>query len=383
MIKRYLNIDLPKGKSAFLWGARKTGKSTYLKTNFPYSTYFDLLKSDVFFELNIHPERLREQLLNKKDLAIQNPIIIDEVQKVPAILDEIHWLIENAGMQFVLCGSSARKLIKTHANLLGGRAWRYLMLPFVYPELDNPDLVRILNHGLLPSHYLEDDYKKSLISYTRDYLQEEIFNEGLTRNIPAFSRFFEAIGYSNGELINYSKFASDTGVSSKTIKEYFQILIDTLLGHYVLPFNKRAGRDILSKTPKFYLFDVGIAGILLNRKIEQEKGEMFGKAFEHYIFMELFAYHSYNDVLSPIYFWRTKYGHEVDFILGNGSIAIEVKGSQNVRNNELKSLKVFINDYNPKKAIVVCNEKNPRTIKNIEILPWKIFLKKLWNGEII
>ncbi len=383
MIKRYLNIDLPKGKSAFLWGARKTGKSTYLKTNFPNSIYFDLLKSDLFFELNIHPERLREQLLNKKNQAIQNPVIIDEVQKVPAILDEIHWLIENTGMQFILCGSSARKLIKTNANLLGGRAWRYLMLPFIYPELDNPDLLRILNHGLLPSHYLEDNYKKSLISYTRDYMQEEVFNEGLTRNLPAFFRFFEAIGYSNGELINYSKLASDTGVSSKTIKEYFQILIDTLIGHYVLPFNKRAGRDILSKTPKFYLFDVGIAGILLNRKLEEEKGEMFGKAFEHYIFMELFAYHSYNDVLSPIYFWRTKYGYEVDFVLGNGSIAIEVKGSQNIRNNELKSLKEFINDYDPKKAIVVCNEKNPRTVNNIEILPWKIFLEKLWGGEII
>ncbi len=383
MIKRYLNIDLPKGKSAFLWGARKTGKSTYLKTNFPNSIYFDLLKSDVFFELNIHPERLREQLLNKKDLAVQNPIIIDEVQKVPAILDEIHWLIENTGMQFILCGSSARKLIKTHANLLGGRAWRYLMLPFIYPELDNPDLLRILNHGLIPSHYLEDNYMKSLISYTRDYLQEEIFNEGLTRNLPAFSRFFEAIGYSNGELINYSKFASDTGVSSKTIKEYFQILIDTLIGHYVLPFNKRAGRDILSKTPKFYLFDVGIAGILLNRKLEEEKGEMFGKAFEHYIFMELFAYHSYNDVLSPIYYWRTKYGYEVDFVLGNGSVAIEVKGSQNVRNNELKPIKEFIKDYDPKKAIVVCNERNPRTVNNIEILPWKIFLEKLWGEEII
>ena len=383
MIKRYLNIDLPKGKSAFLWGARKTGKSTYLKTNFPNSIYFDLLKSDVFFELNIHPERLREQLLDKKDPAVQNPIIIDEVQKVPAILDEIHWLIENTGMQFILCGSSARKLIKTHANLLGGRAWRYLMLPFIYPELDNPDLLRILNHGLLPSHYLEDNYKKSLISYTRDYLQEEIFNEGLTRNLPAFSRFFEAIGYSNGELINYSKFASDTGVSSKTIKEYFQILIDTFIGHYVLPFNKRAGRDILSKIPKFYLFDVGIAGILLNRKLEEEKGEMFEKAFEHYIFMELFAYHSYNDILSPINFRRTKYGYEVNFVLGNGSIAIEVKGSQNIRNNELKSLKEYINDYDPKKAIVVCNEKNPRTVNNIEILPWKIFLEKLWGGEII
>ena len=383
MIKRFLNIDLPRGKSAFLWGARKTGKSTYLKSNFSNSLYFDLLKSDVFFELNIHPERLREQLLNKKDLALQNPVIIDEVQKVPAILDEIHWLIENTGMQFILCGSSARKLIKTHANLLGGRAWRYLMLPLIYPELDNPDLLRILNHGLIPSHYLEDNYKKSLISYTRDYLQEEIFNEGLTRNLPAFSRFFEAIGYSNGELINYSKFASDTGVSSKTIKEYFQILIDTLLGHYVLPFTKRAGRDILSKTPKFYLFDVGVAGILLNRKIEEEKGEMFGKAFEHYIFMELFAYHSYNDVLSPINYWRTKYGYEVDFVLANGSVAIEVKGSQNIRNKELKPIKEFIKDYNPKKAFVVCNEKNPRTVNNIEILPWKIFLEKLWGGEII
>lgn len=158
------------------------------------------------------------------------PVILDEVQKVPQILDEVHWLIENKGLRFILCGSSARKLKRGKANLLGGRAWRYEMFPLVTAELENLNLLRVLNRGMMPDHYLQESYKKALRAYTQDYLKEEVFDEGLTRNIPAFARFFDAMGYSHGELTNYSNIARECGVDSKTVKEYYQILVDTPLG---------------------------------------------------------------------------------------------------------------------------------------------------------
>ncbi len=385
-IKRYLKLDLPKGQSAFLWGARKTGKSTYLKDQFPKSIYYDFLLSDTFFELNSRPALFREQLLAQTQEALDYPIILDEVQKIPAILNEVHWLIENAGLQFILCGSSARKLRRGHSNLLGGRAWRFEMLPLIYPELTEPSLLDILNRGLIPAHYLSTHWRKMLHAYTQDYLQEEVFAEGLARNLPAFSRFFEALGYCNGELINYSNLATDCGVDSKTIKGYFHILVDTLVGYFALPFNKRAGRDIISKRPKFYLFDVGVAGALSNRQLTVEKGEAFGHAFEHYVFMELLAYQKYHDLTSPIHYWRSKTGLEVDFVLKKGEVAIEVKGGNRIKNTHLKSLKAFYKDYQPKQSILVCNEQNARLVQTkegqkINILPWRTFLERLWKGD--
>jgi predicted AAA+ superfamily ATPase len=283
-----------------------------------------------------------------------------------------------------LCGSSARKLKREHANLLGGRAWRYELFPFVTAELEQIDLLRALNQGMIPDHYLQNnDYKKSLKAYLQDYLREEIFAEGLARNIPAFSRFFDAVGYSHGELINYSNIARDCAIDSKTVKEYFQILADTLLGRIIEPFKKRQNRQVINKAPKFYLFDVGVAGMLMKRTLEDEKGEEFGKAFEHFIFMELNAYRYYSELDFTINYWRTKSGLEVDFILANGKIAIEVKGKRRVDNSDLKSINAFIEEYKPKKAIIVSNEKEERLCGKVRIIPWKKFLKYLWNNQII
>lgn len=385
-IKRFLNIQLPKGQSAFLWGARKTGKSTYLKRCFPYSINYDFLKTDLFLDFSKNPALLREQLLTQRNEKILNyPIILDEVQKIPKILNEVHWLIENKKLSFILCGSSARKLKRGQANLLGGRAWRYEMFPFVTEELKNISLLKCLNQGMIPLHYMQDEAasKKSLKAYVQDYLKEEIFAEGLTRNIPAFSRFFDAIGYSHGELINYSNIARDCGVDSKTVKEYFQILIDTLLGLIIEPFKKRQNRQVITKSSKFYLFDVGVAGIITKRQITEEKGEQFGKAFEHFILMEINAYRSYQELDFPINFWRTKSGLEVDFILGDGETAIEIKGSKKIDKTDLRPLLAFIEEYSPKKAIVVSNEKIERLCGKIQILPWEKFLSDLWRGKII
>lgn len=383
ILQRRLNLRLPKNRSAFLWGARKTGKTTYLKGRFPDSIVYDFLKTDLFVEFSKRPWLLREQLLAKDPGLLSKPIILDEVQKVPQVLNEVHWLIENKGLQFILCGSSARKLKGGQANLLGGRAWRYEMFPLVSVELGQVDLLRALNHGLIPSHYLEEDRRKSLKAYVQDYLKEEVFAEGLTRNIPAFSRFFDAMGYSHGTLTNYSNIARDCGVDAKTVREYYQILADTLLGTMIEPFKKRQHRQVIGKMPKFYLFDVGIAGILTQRQLDEERGEAFGKAFEHFLLMELLAYRSYAEQHFPIHFWRTKSGLEVDFILGDAEVAVEIKGSSRVDPTDLKPLKAFVEEYRPAKALLVSNEKTERVVDKIRILPWRNFLSELWEGKAI
>ncbi|MEE9610604.1 MAG: AAA family ATPase [Desulfatiglandales bacterium] len=381
-IQRILNIDLPPRQSAFLWGPRKTGKSSYLKETFPQSLMYDFLQTDLYLEFSKNPALMRERLLAKGEKTLDHPVILDEVQKIPQILDEVHWLIENRGLRFILCGSSARKVTRGKVNLLGGRAWRYEMFPFVTAELEDLNLIRILNRGLVPDHYLRESFKRSLKAYTQDYLKEEVFNEGLTRNIPAFSRFFEAVGYSHGEITNYSNIARECGVDSKTVKEYYQILVDTLLGKMVLPFKRRQDRQVISKAPKFYLFDVGVAGAITKRHLEEEKGELFGKAFEHLIFMELSAYNSYNELDCEINFWRTKSGLEVDFVVGGGELAIEVKGTSRIDKRDLRSLSAFIEEYSPRKAIVVCNEREERLHGKIRITPWHKFLSELWAGKI-
>ena len=382
-IKRVLDIDLPLRQSAFLWGPRKTGKSTYLKAKYPHSLVYNFLKTDLFLEFSKKPALLRERLLARNDDVMNHPVILDEVQKVPQILDEVHWLIENKGLRFMLCGSSARKLKRGKANLLGGRAWRYEMFPLVTPELKDWNLLRVLNHGMIPDHYLKESYKKALRAYTQDYLKEEVFDEGLTRNIPAFSRFFDSMAYSHGQLTNYSNIARDCGVDSKTVKEYYQILVDTLLGTMVEPFKRRQNRQVITRAAKFYLFDVGVAGAITKQHIEEEKGELFGKAFEHFIFMEIAAYNSYNEIDCKINFWRTKSGLEVDFVLGGGEVAIFVSGAARIEKKDLRPLNAFIEENSPRKAMVVCNEREERVNGTIRIMTYRKFLRDLWQGKII
>lgn len=382
-IKRELQIHLPPGQSAFLWGARKTGKSTYLRQNHPHSLVFDFLKTDLFLEFSKRPSLLREQILSQSSEVLKYPVILDEVQKIPHLLDEVHWLIENRNIRFILCGSSARKIKKGQANLLGGRAWRYEMSPLTSREIGDFHLLRVLNQGTIPQHFLQSQYKKSLSAYIQDYLKEEIFDEGLTRNIPAFSRFFDAMKYSHAQLTNYSNIARDCGVDSKTVKEYYHILVDTLVGHLVEPFKRRQGRQVIRRMPKFYLFDVGIANAIMGRSIGEERGRDFGQSLEHFIFTELHAHRSYSELNYDIRFWRTKSGLEVDFVLGDGEVAVEVKGTDRVDPREVRSLEAFIDEHSPRRGIVVCNEKMKRVLKNVTIVPWRDFLGELWAGKII
>ena len=383
MFNRLLSIVLPPRQSAFFWGARQTGKSTYLKTYFPHSIVINLLKSDVFLAMSKRPSLLREQVLEMDAKTLRYPIILDEVQKVPFLLDEVHWLIENTDAQFILCGSSARKLRRSGANLLGGRAWKYHLYPLVMKEIPAFHLLKALNTGLLPPHYLSTQPKKSLQAYVENYLTQEIQEEGLVRSLPSFSRFLDSMAFCNGEMISHSNIARDCGIDAKTVQNYFEILIDTLVGYYLPPYTRKVSRDILFQKQKFYLFDVGVAGYLANRTIEVLKGAEAGKAFEHFIFMELIAYKNMNDKRFDITYWRTKTGYEVDFILGDAAMAVEVKISECAQRSDLKGLIAFCDEHPKTKAIVISQDPEPRKIKandsvDIEILPWRIFLDRLW-----
>lgn len=384
---RLLNVDLPEKQSTFLWGARKTGKSTYLRTKFPASVYYDLLKSDLYLRLAKEPSILREEILALPSERLAYPIIVDEVQKIPLLLDEIHWLIENTEAYFILCGSSARKLKKSGVNLLGGRAWSYHLFPLVYPEIHDFDLLKILNVGTIPSHYASANPQKSLKAYVDDYLTQEIQAEGLVRNLPSFAKFLDNVGFSNGDMTNYNNISRDCGVDAKTVKEYYQILIDTLVGYYIFPYKKRVKRDIISSTPKFYLFDIGASNILARRTISSLQGPEAGKAFEQLILLELMAYKKMNDKPFDITYWRTKTGLEVDFILDNAEIAIEVKISNRVRKTDLKGLLAFAQEHLTKRLYVVSTEPTARKVVHediqITVLPYKDFLQKLWAGELI
>ena len=383
---RRLAIQLPRGQSAFLWGPRKVGKSTLLHRTFPESIVFDLLKTDLMLDFMRRPSLLRERLLATEPARLAHPVIVDEIQKVPALLDEIHWLIENKGLSFILCGSSARKLRRGQVNLLGGRAWRYELFPLVTPELEltgDLDLLRILNRGTIPDHYEQTEYRRSLDAYVRDYLKEEVFDEGLTRNHPAFSRFFDAIGFSHGELTNYANIARDCGVDSKTVKAYYQILVDTLLGRFIEPFSRHRGRQVITKAAKFYLFDVGVAGQLTRRSPLEIRSEAFGRAFEHFILTELMAHASYSLLHYDIRFWRTRAGLEVDFVLGDGEVAVEVKSTPRVDRRALRSIRAFVEEESPRAAYLVCDEPDERLVEGVRITPWRRFLQALWSGEVM
>lgn len=388
MFNRILDIEAPSTQTLFLWGARKTGKSTYLIQHYPNALYYDLLQTDLVQRLFISPHLLREELLAAPSGQLQQPVIIDEIQKIPILLDEIQWLIEHRHIGFILCGSSARKLKRGAANLLGGRAWAFTFYPLVYKEIPHFDLLRALNQGLLPSHYLSHYPTRDLRAYINIYLKEEIQAEGLVRNLPGFARFLDIVGFSHGEMVNYANIARDCAIDAKTVKEYYQILVDTLIGYLIHPFFKKIKRDLITATPKFYLFDVGIANHLARKKIATLQGPDAGKSFEHFIFMELQAYLGLNELDYPIYYWRSKAGLEVDFILNDGQIAIEIKISPNPQLSDLSGLSAFCDDYQPQHALVICQAPKKRKLQTkngffIEILPWQEFLENLWQKKYV
>jgi uncharacterized protein len=366
-------------ESCFFWGARQTGKTTLLKRMYPDSIYIDFLINSEFLRFSNNPDLLRQIIeANPND----KPVIIDEIQRMPDLLNEVHWLIENKGIQFILSGSSHRKIIRAGVNLLGGRALRYELYPLVFSEIDDFNLNKVLSWGSLPRHYLSDKPKKLLSAYIGSYLRDEIAAEAKLRNINVFAKFLESAAFSNAEIVNYSNIASECGISSVTAKEYFGILEDTLIGRFVQAYTKKAKRRIVS-SPKFYFFDIGVANFLLKLNGVVEKTEAYGKALEHLVYLELYAYLKYNDLDYDISYWRTSTQTEVDFVIGNGEIAIEVKSTDNVQNRHLKGLKQFANDYQPKRSIIISKDKYYRKTENIEMMHIEHFLDELWKDKII
>lgn len=350
------------------------GKSYWISHHLPRATVIDLLKTDVFAEYAARPALLRERFAESRDL-----IVIDEVQKVPALLDEVHWLIENRRLSFLLTGSSARKLRRGHANLLGGRARRRTMVPLSILETEGFDLESAVVSGLLPPHFLSPEPLEDLRAYVGDYLKEEIAAEALARSIPAFAEFLRVAAISSSELLNYANVARESGVSSKIVRTYFDILEDTYLGFRLPPWRKSRNRRMIL-TEKFYFFDVGVANYLARRQPRVGSAE-FGKSFEHYILMELRAYLAYRRPDLSLAFWRSSAGQEVDFILGDKQLALEVKGSQRVHEGDLRHLSALLEDGPVGKAVIVSLETEARRLdKGIESLPWRIFLERLWQG---
>jgi predicted AAA+ superfamily ATPase len=380
VIKRKLNLPPPGKETYFLWGPRQTGKSTLLKATYPDAVWIDLLKAEEFRRYLQNPEFLRQELPQKGDMPF---VVIDEIQKLPALLDEVHWLHENRNTQFALCGSSARKVKRGHSNLLGGRAIRYEMFGLIAAELGPDfDLTRLLNHGYLPRIYLAKQSRRLLNAYVATYLKEEIAAEGLVRNLPVFSDFLNMAALSDTEPVNFSTIARDCGVSSQTIKGYFQILEDTLLGRWLPSYRKRPKRRIAT-SPKFYFADVGTVNFLAKRGRIEPGSELFGKAFENWCFHELNAYNMYTEAFAEFYYWRLAGGTEVDFIINDMQIAIESKAVRKISAGHLKGLRSLKVDHpGVQRRLVVCCENKPRlTDDGIEIIPAGEFPKMLWRGE--
>jgi predicted AAA+ superfamily ATPase len=381
MIPRRLKLPPPGEETFFLWGPRQTGKTTLLRDTYPEAFWVDLLKAEEYRRYLERPEVLREELR-----AFDQPpfVVIDEVQKLPGLLDEVQWLHENRQVRFALAGSSARKVRRGHANLLGGRAIRYELQGFVSIELGAQwDLGRMLNHGYLPSIYLAHNHKRRLNAYVADYLREEIAAEGLVRNLPVFSGLLNLASLSDTELVNYSTIARDCGVSSQTIKEYFKILEDTLLGKWLPAYRKRPKRRVIG-APKFYFSDVGVVNFLAKRGNLEPGSELYGKAFENWCFHELSAYNLYSESFAELSYWRLASGREVDFIVNDLAVVIEAKSSAKVTADHLKGIRALKEDQGTVgRAIVVSLEPRPRrTEDGIDILPVGTFCNMLWSGEL-
>ena len=340
-----------------------------------------MLETDVYERIRRNPSLLRQELATATKGEI---VIIDEIQLIPELLNEVHWLITRQGIHFILSGSSARKLKRKGVNTLGGRAVKNILYPLVSAEIPDFDLVKAVNRGTLPTHYLatsERQLMKRLQAYVSVYLKEEIAAEALVRKLSSFNRFMEIAALTDGEMVNYNNIAQDCGVDAKTVKEYFSILEETLIGYMVPAFTRTVKRR-LSQAPKFYYFDVALPNYLLHRHQMQPGGDDFGHAFEHLMIQEIIAYLGYHDIENALSFWHTYTGYEVDAVLGDAKVAIEFKSSTEVQSKHLRGLKAFKEEHHEARLIIVSLDPSPRIFHDVEVMPAVYFLQNLWKGAI-
>jgi uncharacterized protein len=377
MYKRKLNLlNLLKAKSHFLFGPRSTGKSTLIIQELGSSAIiFDLLKRDTYKRLLQNPG-----LLGQADQS--KIIVIDEIQKIPSLLDEVHRLIELHNTTFLLTGSSARKLKHGSANLLAGRAWKAALFPLVSCEIGDFDLLQYLTRGGLPHIYDSEHWEKELRAYVSLYLREEVAGEALTRNLEAFSEFLDLVAQSSGEEINYQSFASDCGVSLNTIKNYFEILEDTLIGFHLPVFRKTKIRKAISRS-KYYLFDPGITNALCERSFVNAKSIVFGNLFEQFIIMEVRAALEYLEINKKLTYWKSVNKQEVDLIIGV-SLAIEIKSTSKVQEKHFKGLRALKEEGLITNFMVVSlDEFEQKTTDGIDCYHWEKFLSLLWSNKLM
>lgn len=384
-VKRWIDLKKLVSKSSFfLFGPRATGKTTLLKELEAHEKpgtvlRIDLLKSDYYIRLQANPSEI-EALIKKTHKVV----IIDEIQRVPDLLNEVQRLIEDLGVKFILTGSSARKIKKTNSNLLGGRAWRADFFPLVYPERVQAKprkLLEVLRNGNLPRVYFSPHPDDEIDAYVNNYLREEIENERWVKSIPHFSRFLKASALTAGELVEFKNIASDVGVSAVTVKEYYSILNDTLIGTFLEPYTESKKRKAIA-TAKFYYFDTGILNSLLEVESLDRNSDLYGKSLEHLICHEIKAYLSYQRIKKPLRFWRSTNQHEVDFLIGN-DVAIEVKSAKKMHPKFLKGLIALREESIFKKFYCITHDPLDAVIDGVDCMPIESFLQKLWAGKII
>lgn len=372
-VERMVDLnDLLGRKSYFLFGPRQTGKTFLIRHTLKDCRIYDLLDSSIYLSLSRNPGRIAEEV-SPEDRVV----VIDEIQRIPELLNEVHRLIEERGIRFLLTGSSARKLRRGGVNLLGGRARTKYLHPLTYRELGEAfDLFRAIRRGLLPSIYFSEDPQADLEAYAGSYLQQEIVAEGFARNIPAFSRFLRVAALCNGTIVNFTNVSNDAQVPRTTVYEYFEILKDTLILHELPAWRKSRKRKPLASS-KYYFFDIGVVSALQGREFRPGTPE-FGEAFESYIFHELVCYRDYTggDALS---YWRSTSGFEVDFVIGDHT-AIEAKAKENLSPAELKSLRALAEEKKLKRFLCVSLEPRRRKIGAVTVLPYEDFLERLWSG---
>jgi uncharacterized protein len=366
-------LELLNKRSVLLLGPRRTGKSAFIREELPQAKVYNLLAADVFLRLSQRPQLIREALRPGGPL-----VVIDEIQKLPSLLDEVHLMIEETGQRFLLTGSSARKLRRQQGSLLAGRLRAARLHPFVSAEVPDFDLERVLTFGMMPPIFLSDEPGADLESYVGEYLQEEIRAEALARNIEGFSRFLRQAALANTELLNFESVARDAQVPARTIREYYSVLEDTLLGSTLEPL-QAGGRKPVAKA-KFYFFDIGVVHAVQGVRAVPEGTDLWGRAFETLVFTELSAYASYFGSRADLKFWRTQTHDEVDFVWRD--VAIEVKSSRQIHSKDLKGLRALSEDQSMRRRLLVCREPERRKLDKIEIIPFREFFEELWAGEL-
>lgn len=364
--------------SIFLFGARQTGKTTILHQQFPNAVFIDLLDTSIRARLRRRPVTLYEMLHEKSENTL---VIIDEIPEVPELLNEVHHLIVERQLTFILCGSSARKLKRKGHNTLGGRALPVYLYPLVSAEIPDFDIDRAVNYGMIPSHYLAKNPRRLLSGYIDVYLKEEIKEEALVRSLDAFQRFLEVAALTDGEIINNNNIAQECGVHATTVNSYFDILEDTLIGYRIPAYTKVMKRRLV-QAPRFYYFDVGIANHLLHRNQLIRGTADYGHAFEHLVVQEVYAYLHYRHSDEQLSYWRTYTGIEVDLVIGNARVAIEIKSVEEILPRHLKNLKIFADEHPQSRRIAVSLDIFSRTIDDIECLYVIDFFRKMWQEGI-